>query len=1003
MKKFFTKFSVLTLFCLLVLNVAYAQNVTVKGVVKDETGTTIPSASVLVKGTTNGVQTDANGNYTISAPSNSTLVFSFIGYASQEVAISGKTTINVTLLPSRNDLEQVVVVGYGTQRKIDVTGSVATVKGDEISKQASVNPISALQGKVAGVSIVNNGAPGSSPQITIRGTGTIYGNTGVLYVVDGVWFDEVSFLNPSDIESLSILKDASSQSIYGIRAANGVVLITTNRGKKGEPTINYNGSFGFKAVTNQVEMANATEYATIINELSLSNGSTPLFANASSFGTGTNWYNQVFRNAVQTNHQLSINGGSEKTTYNFTLGYTNEDGIVKTQGFERYTAKLSNDIQILKPLKIGYTISGTAISTRDIDGGIFRQLYAAGPVVPVFYADGSYGDANDFSLGGGNNFNPQVTIDYFNQRSKNYRLNGNVYAELTLAKNFSFKTSAGGDFGQNEVRSYTPLYAATQAQRTTQSTLGINRSETRNWIIENTLTYKNTFGDHNLTILAGQTAQRRKSYFINSTAFDVPYTSDGDLYLALGTAATRRVTDGGNLGTSTSYFGRVNYSFKDRYLLNATLRADAASQFFGGGDLWGYFPAIGAGWVITNEEFMKDQKVVNYLKLKGSWGKVGNAGVPVNPTTLTVSQGGDFVAFYNGVGYTGANVNSLVPSFLNWERTVGTDIGLEAKFFNNRLSIETGFYNKKTEQAIFEIPILNSIGTGSGTLIGNQADFQNRGFEFLGSWSDKSSSGLTYSFSGNFGYNKNKVLSVVTGLNPIYSGGAGIANGALATRTIQGGAIGEFYGYKVSGIFQSAAEITGSSQPNAKPGDFRYVDQNGDGVIDGKDRIVLGNPNPKFNYGFSTNLAYKNFDLSIDIQGVAGVDVYNANLAFRFGNENFSKDFYDNRWRGAGTSNTYPSASIGSTANAAPNSFYVEDGSYIRLRNVQLGYALPNSIASKLKMQRLRVFADAQNAINLFGYRGFTPEVGGTPTNAGIDASVYPLSATYRLGLQVTF
>jgi len=333
MKKFFTKFSVLTLFCLLVLNVAYAQNVTVKGVVKDETGTTIPSASVLVKGTTNGVQTDANGNYTISAPSNSTLVFSFIGYASQEVAISGKTTINVTLLPSRNDLEQVVVVGYGTQRKIDVTGSVATVKGDEISKQASVNPISALQGKVAGVSIVNNGAPGSSPQITIRGTGTIYGNTGVLYVVDGVWFDEVSFLNPSDIESLSILKDASSQSIYGIRAANGVVLITTNRGKKGEPTINYNGSFGFKAVTNQVEMANATEYATIINELSLSNGSTPLFANASSFGTGTNWYNQVFRNAVQTNHQLSINGGSEKTTYNFTLGYTNEDGIVKTQGF----------------------------------------------------------------------------------------------------------------------------------------------------------------------------------------------------------------------------------------------------------------------------------------------------------------------------------------------------------------------------------------------------------------------------------------------------------------------------------------------------------------------------------------------------------------------------------------------------------------------------------------------------------------------------------------------
>jgi hypothetical protein len=395
--------------------------------------------------------------------------------------------------------------------------------------------------------------------------------------------------------------------------------------------------------------------------------------------------------------------------------------------------------------------------------------------------------------------------------------------------------------------------------------------------------------------------------------------------------------------------------------------------------------------------------VFNYLKLKGSWGKVGNAGVPVNPTTLTVSQGGNLVAFFNGVGYTGANINSLVPSFLNWERTVGTDLGIEASFFKNRLNIEAGYYNKKTEQAIFEIPILSSIGTASGALIGNQADFQNRGFEFLGSWSDKSSNGLSYSFSGNFGYNQNKVLSVVTGLNPIFAGGAGIANGALATRTIQGGAIGQFYGYNVAGIFQTAAEISGSAQPNAKPGDFKYTDQNGDGVIDGKDRVVLGNPNPKFNFGFSTNFAYKNFDLAVDIQGVAGVDVYNANLAFRFGNENFSKDFYENRWRGPGTSTTYPSAGIGSTTNAAPNSFYVEDGSYIRLRNIQLGYSLPASVASKMKMQRLRFFADAQNSINLFGYRGFTPEVGGSPTNAGIDASVYPLSATYRLGLQVTF
>jgi TonB-linked SusC/RagA family outer membrane protein len=1005
MKRIFTRLSVLAAFCLLTINVALAQNITVKGKVIDGGDKTpLPGVTILIKGTQNGTQTDVNGGYSLSVPANATLVFNFVGYTALEQAVNNQTTINVSLASSTQQLEQVVVVGYGTQRKIDVTGSVASVKGEDISKQASVNPVSALQGKVAGVSITNNGAPGSSPQITIRGTGTVYGNTGVLYVVDGVWYDEISFLNPSDIENLSILKDASSQSIYGIRAANGVVLITTKKGKSGEPVISYNGSVGFKAVTNQVEMANATEYATIINELSASNGADPLFANPASFGTGTNWYNQGFRNALQTNHQISVNGGTEKTTYNFSLGYTNEDGIVKTQNYQRYTAKLSNDFQVLKPLKIGYTVSATAINTNDINDGIFRQLYAAGPVVPVYYSDGTYGDANDFSLGGGNNFNPQVTLDYFNQKTKNYRFNGNVYAELTIAKNFTFRTSAGGDFGQKEVRGYTPLYSATQGQRTTQSTLTVNREENRNWILENTLTYKNKFGDHNITVLAGTTAQRRKMYYINATAFDVPYSSEGDLYLSLGTADTRTVVDGGSLNTSASYFGRINYSYKDRYLLNATIRRDGASQFYGGGDLWGNFPAIGAGWVISSEEFMKDQKVVNYLKLKGSWGKVGNAGVPINPTTLTVSQGGNLVAFYNGVGYTGANINSLVPSFLNWERTTGTDIGIEARFLDNRLSIETGVYNKKTEQAIFEIPILTSIGTATGKLIGNQADFQNRGFEFLATYADKSKSGFSYSVSGNIGINNNKVLSVITGLNPIYAGGAGISNGALATRTIQGDPIGVFFGYKVAGIFQTPAEVAASAQKaDAKPGDFKYVDQNNDGTIDGKDRIVLGNPNPKFSYGLNTSFGYKNFDLSLDIQGVAGVDVYNANVAYRFGNENFSKDFYDNRWHGAGTSTEYPSANVGSTRNAAPNSFYVEDGSYIRVRNIQLGYALPSMLTNKWKMQRVRVFADAQNAINLFGYKGFTPEIGGSPTNAGIDANVYPLSATYRVGLQVTF
>lgn len=999
----FTRISVLTFLGLLFISGAFAQNATISGVVTDAADkSAIPAVSIVVKGTTTGTQTDANGRYSITAPTNSTLVFTYIGYTTREVPVTNQTTLNIALQTEAQNLEQVVVVGYGTQRKIDVTGAVSSVKGEDISKQASVNPVSSLQGKVAGVSITNNGAPGASPQITIRGTGTIYGKTGVLYVVDGVWYDDISFLNPADIANISILKDASSQSIYGIRAANGVVLVTTVRGKKGDATINYNGYVGLQRVTNAVEMTNATEYATAVNELYDLIGSDPLFANTN-LGEGTNWPDVILRDAMVTNHQLSVNGGSEKSTYNLSLGYLNQDGIVKNNNYKRYTARLSSDFQIFEPLKVGYNITGTSSTSDDAPGAIFRGLYAASPVVPVFNPDGSYGDPNDFNLGNGSNMNPQATLDFNNHTTANYRVTGNVFAELKFAKRFTFRTSFGGDFGQNEVRSYTPKYFATTAQNATVSVLGIDRIETRNWIIENTLTYDNKWNDHNLTVLLGQTAQRFKSYTLNASAQNVPFNSDADLYLSLGDAASRIINDSGSLNTASSYFARANYSFQNKYLLNASIRADGASQFFGGSDLWGYFPSIGAGWVISNEEFMKEQTIFSNLKLRGSWGKVGNAGVPINPTTLSVSQVPQLIAFYNGIPNTGASIRTIVPPALFWERSAGTDIGLEMGFLENRLNLEFDYYNRKTEQAIFDIPILGSLGTSNSRLIGNQADFRNRGFEFSATWSDKTAGDLTYSISGNIGINNNKVLNVTSGNNPIYAGGNGLVSGALATRTVAGSPIGEFFGYQVAGIFQSNEEAAASSQGGTTAGDFRYVDQNGDGLIDGKDRISLGNPNPKYNYGVNTNFAYRNFDLTLDIQGVAGVDIYNANLGYRFGNENFTKEFFNNRWTGPGSTNTYPSAKIGGATNYLPNSFFVESGAYVRLRNVQLGYSLPTELISKWKMRKVRVFANAQNALNIFGYRGFSPEVGGTPTNAGVDANVYPLYATYNVGLNVTF
>lgn len=1003
MKRIFTRISVLAAFCLLTINVALAQNITVKGKVIDGGDKTpLPGVSILIKGTQTGTQTDVNGGYSLSVPANATLVFNFVGYTALEQAVNNQTTINVSLASSTQQLEQVVVVGYGTQRKIDVTGSVGTVKGEDISKQASVNPVGALQGKVAGVSITNTGTPGGSPTITIRGTSTIYGKTGPLYVVDGVWYDDINFLNPADIANISILKDASSQSIYGIRAANGVVLVTTVKGKKGNAVINYNGSVGVQKVTNQVEMANASEYATLVNEAySLqSPPAAPLFANTN-LGEGTDWYNQVLRTAMVNNHQLSISGGSDKSTYNFSLGYLDQDGIVKNNNYKRYTVRLANDFQVFEPLKIGYNVAGTYSKSIDAPTSIFRAMYAASPVVPVFNADGSYGDPNAFNLGNGSNMNPQATLDFFNQNTTKYKINGNVYAELKFLKNFTFKTSIGGDFGQEEVRGYVPKYKATNTQLSTISKLDIDRIENRNWLVENTLTFDKKWNDHSLTVLAGQTAQRNKMYTINADAQNVPYTSEGDLYLALGDAASRSIIDKGELSTFTSYFARVNYGYKNKYLLNASIRRDGASQFFGSDNVWGNFPSIGAGWVISNEEFMKNQNIFSNLKLRGSWGKVGNAGVPFNPSTQTVDQTAALIAIFGGIPYTGASIRTLVPPTLFWERSAGTDIGLEMGFLKNRLNVELDYYNRKTEQAIFDIPVLGSLGTVNSSIIANQADIQNRGFEFLATWADKTSGGLTYSISGNLGINNNKVLNVTSGANPIYKGGAGLTSGYVSTRTVNNRAIGEFYGYQVAGVFQTDAEA--AAWPGFKKGDFKYADINGDGLIDLRDRVVLGNPNPKFTYGLNTNFAYKNFDLTVDIQGVADVDVFNANLSSRFGNENYTKDFFDHRWTGPGTSNTYPSADLAGGLNNAPNSFYIEKGDYIRLRNIQLGYSLPSAIVNKWKMQRLRVFLNAQNAVNIFGYKGFSPEVGGTPTNAGIDTNVYPLFATYNFGVNVTF
>ncbi|PWG79879.1 SusC/RagA family TonB-linked outer membrane protein [Pararcticibacter amylolyticus] len=1014
MKKIFTRLSGGAFVFFLILGSVFAQqNISIRGRVTDaKSGEALIGVSVKVKGTTQGTSTDVNGGFTISAPGTGILVVSYIGYQSQEVAINNQPTINIKLQASSQSLNEVIVVGYGTQRKIDVTGSISQVKGADVNKQPASDAASALQGKVAGVTITNSGAPGATPKVIVRGVGTIYGNTNLLYVIDGVWYDNMSFINPADIENISVLKDASAQSIYGIRAANGVILVTTKKGSKGRTVVDYNGYVGFQNVTNQVEMANGTEYATLINELTSSSGGTPIFSNPSSFGTGTNWYNEILRRAFVTSHQLSVNGGGEKSTYNFSFGYLNQDGLVKGNNYQRYTARFNNEYEVAKFLKVGFNITATDSVSRDVPSDIWHQIYSAAPIVAPYNSDGSFGDPYNISngaLGSSVQFNPLATLEAYNQKAKRYRFTGNAYANVSLTKDLTFKTSLGGEFGQYENRNYVGVYNYTKNQVNNVSKLSIGRADTRNWIIENTLTYNKKFTDHSLTVLLGQSAQRYKLYGSTASGEGVPYSSEGDLYLKLASASSYNYKDDGKLTTVASYFGRVNYSFKDKYLLNASLRADGASQFYNGGDLWGYFPSVGLGWIVTNEGFMKDQQIFDNLKIRGSWGKIGNAGVPYNPTILTVTATPQLSAIFGPDQklYPGASIDVYPAAFLNWERVAGTNIGFEAAFLTNRLNIEADYYSKTTQQTIFAIPVLSSIGLksdGGTKRVANQADFRNRGAELSITWRDKTSGGLTYSVGGNISMNNNKVTKVLSGNTPLLTGGTGITNGASVTRTVQGRPIGEFFGYQVAGIFQDATEVSGSAQPGAKPGDFRYVDQNGDNVIDGKDRVSLGNPFPKYNYGINTSFEYKNFDLAIDFQGAADVDVYNANIAYRYGNENFTKDFFDNRWHGEGTSTTYPSVAVGSTSNSAPNSFYVESGSYFRVRNLQLGYTLPKSILSKWKVNRVRVYANAQNMINIFGYKGFSPEVyGASILTSGVDANVYPLYATYNFGVNLTF
>ncbi|MBB2145594.1 SusC/RagA family TonB-linked outer membrane protein [Pedobacter sp. LMG 31464] len=1008
MKKIFTKFSVLTFFCLFLLNAASAQNVTVKGVVKDDTGVTVPSASVIIKGTTNGVQTDANGNYSIIAPANGTLVFTYIGFVTQEIAINNRTTINVDLKTSANDLQQVVVVGYGTQKKVDVTGSISSVKGADIEKFAVTNPISALQGKVPGMTVVNNGAPGSSPVVRLRGISSTK-NANPLYVVDGLLQDNIDFLNPNDIETIDLLRDASSTAIYGLRGANGVIAVTTKRAARGKTTVNFQSTVGIQRVVNTIDVTDAAGFKKLYSAQLANTGSAPF--DYTNYTANTNWQNEILRDAFINTNSLSISNNGEKSTTLLSLGYNNQDGVVKYNNYKKFIARLNEEIRITDNIKVGADLTGFHWRNEPTSATLNRSLWAA-PIVPIQTDANTYYAMPSFQSGQVPNPVAELNRTRNSAINRGYRFNGSVYAEIKFLKDFTLKSTFYTDLGFNNSRGYTPLPfnfirlgegaipTATTFDNAARTEIRQNTFESRKYQQDHTLSYnKELKGGHRINALVGFTSVFASSTTLSGsrrdTTLNVPFDPKF-WYLSDNIINANNPTFNGGGGAEESNvgaFARVSYAYNNKYLLNATIRRDGSSRF-APENRWGTFGSIGLGWVASDEDFFKDNiKGIDFLKLRAAWGRLGNSnGVDANLYQQGLAT--SVVAVFGNNVYPAITTAYFPDPNLRFEIVQGTDIGLEIKALKNRLSTEITYYNKTTDGILTSLTLP---GTTKPTFT-NLGKITNKGIEFSLGWNDKIGNDFGYNISGNFSYNKNIVNSVGNATNFQILGNGGI------NVTETGKSIGYFYGYRQTGIYQTSADIASKGAfADSAPGDISYEDVNHDGVISALDRTYLGTPFPPYSYGLNLSMNYKGFDASIEGQGVAGNMIYTQRRTGNFAQLNYESNRL-NAWTGAGTSNIEPILNRNRTNNYLFSTYYLEPGDYFRLRNIQLGYTFAANMMKQIGVQKLRVFVSGQNVKTWTKATGYTPEAQiGDILGGGADNGIYPVPAIYSFGLNVTF
>lgn len=967
-----------------------AQSRTVTGtVISGDEDEPLIGVSIVVKGTNIGTTTDLDGNYSIDVRSpDDTLRYTYIGYSPVEIRVGTQSVIDVEMNIDAQTLDEVVVIGYGTMRKSDLTGSVYSVRGEDLVKNPEANAIQALQGKVPGVQVSSSsGNPGESPVIRIRGVSTFLAGASPVFVVDGVILDDISFLNSSDIESIEVLKDASATAIYGTRGANGVIIVTTKSGREGKPLISASASYSIERVDNKIDLLESRDFANVVNEL------IPGTFNNIDALPNTDWQDEIFEDFTPIQkYDLSLSGGGGNATYYIGSSYFNQEGVLEKSDYERFTLKLNNSLEANNFLTLGSNLTFSK-EEKTNPPGVVAAAYRAWPTESPVDDQGNFIEVQ----GSGN---PLASIFYANNFTDRLRAVGNIYAEVEIIEDLTFRSSYQLDWQHSENVGFSPVFFVSPAQMNEESDLSKTRRIDQSWIWENTLRYAREIDEHRFNLLAGYTAQETEREGLTGTIDNLIREERDFWFLDAGDGTTIDAFNNGEIFSYLSYLFRINYTFRDRYLFTGTFRRDGSSKF-GTNNRHGNFPSLALGWRLSEEPFMQANTLFTNLKLRLSWGINGNDKIPYQARFARVSSvnlEGVFGKDENLV--SGATLSDAGNPDLQWENTETYDFGIEFGLLDNRLTGELEYYSKQTDKVL--VPLLLPAHFGNGPfnrVVFNAADVKNTGLEFYLNWKDNIGD-----FSYSVGFLGSTVTNEVTdvGAADEFISDGSLGNGQLVTRTETGSSIGSFYGYKVVGVFQNEAELTQYPVLSGqRVGDFRYLDADGDGVITPDDRVSLGSYIPDFLVGLNISAGWKNFELLVDIQGQFGNEIYNGKRAVRPELYNYETFILD-RWTGPGTSDTQPRLTAGGL-NYSPSDWFIEDGSFLRLRSISLSYAFPTSLLERANLATANIFIRGTNLVTLTDFSGYSPEIASQNVlSSGIDLGTYPITATYSVGLNFT-